>query len=159
MKEKPSFLVRRAAKEHTCLYCGKTIPKGTKYYVKTETPKELRKALEQRTGWSVYTIKARTRFWYIDKVNWPFCSLECLAMYCNTERDKLPQEVQERIQQKIKSIVDNVSEIVSVIVALGGSKPYERDKFISLLQVKGGDDWYGRSVWIAREGSTSRQGV
>jgi hypothetical protein len=127
MKEKASFLVRKAAKEHICLYCGKAIPRGTKYYVKTESPKELRKALEQRTGWSIYTIKARTRFWYVDKVNWPFCSLECLAMYSNTERDKLPQEVQERIQQKIKSIVDNVSETISMIVALGGSKPQRRE--------------------------------
>jgi hypothetical protein len=39
----------------------------------------------------------------------------------------LPQEVQGRIQEKIKCIVDNVSETVSMIVALGGSKPQRRE--------------------------------
>ena len=117
---KPSFEYKTARKDHICMFCGDIIPKGTKYYSKSEYSKELRRLLEERTGFDIYTIKKRTHFWYVDKVSWAFCSLKCMSFFTCLSEDKLPEEVKKRKQDKINSIVNNISDTLNMMASLGG---------------------------------------
>jgi len=125
---KASFECKTANREHTCIYCGNTIHKGTKYYSRPENSEEVRRLLEEETGYDIYTIKRRTRLFYCDKISWPFCSWECMRDFAAYTRDTLPLHVQVRMDLKIAALVKNVKEVIHLMTALGGSEGKRREE-------------------------------
>lgn len=116
----PSFEYKKANKNHTCIFCGSTIKKGTKYYVKEEYNKLIDKLLEQRTGYPIYIIKARTKFYFLDRIDWAFCSISCLQNFSQYTWDNLPPDVKERMEQRILSIVDKIADVITLMTSLEG---------------------------------------
>lgn len=119
---KPSFEVKTANKDHVCIWCGNTIPKGMKYYSKAENNKMVDKLLEQETGYDIGTIKARTHFWYCDKIAWSFCSLDCMSNFSALTWETLPFNVRGRMGTRIVGIVKKIKDVINLMTALGGSE-------------------------------------
>jgi len=125
---KPSFEYKMANKDHICIYCGNTIPKGNKYYSRPENSEEVRRLLEEETGYDIYTIKRRTRLFYCDRISWAFCSWECMRDFAACTKDTLPYPVQARMGIKIASLVKNVKDVIYLMTALGGSEGKKKDE-------------------------------
>lgn len=122
-KDKPSFEVKVARKDHTCFWCGKPILKGTKYFVKPEHDKTLAQLLEKETGYPIYTIKRRTRLWYCDSISWTFCSNKCMSdFFWYREKNQLPEEVKARVDDKITKIIEKVKDVLLMLTALQGTE-------------------------------------
>lgn len=123
----PSFKIQTAVKNHTCIWCEKTIFSGQKYYSKTEHSKEVDARLEKATGWDIFTIKRRTHFWYCDVISWKFCGLECMSNWSGYTWETFPLKVRRHMDAKITQIVDKVKDIVKLMASLEGSnnKEYE----------------------------------
>jgi len=119
---KPSFECKTANKDHICIWCGNTILKGTKYYSRPENNVMIDKLLEEKTGYDIRTIKARTHFWYCDRIAWPFCSTECMSEFASHTWETLPFNVRGRMGSRIVNIVQKIQEAVHLMTALGGSE-------------------------------------
>jgi len=126
------YTIKTAKKEHTCLWCGNTIQKGSKYYALQEHNKKLASLLEEKTGYSIRRIKAKTRFWYVDAVSWAFCSQFCLASFLSS-KDNYPPEVQQRMDAKINMIVENVVSVLAMMVSLDGTQ-YRRKSVTDIFR-------------------------
>jgi len=119
---KRSFEIHTCMKERVCIWCGKTIFKGSRYYSKPESNKMIARLLEEKTGYDIQTIKARTHFWYCDRVSWPFCSTECMSSFSSYTWETLPFNVRGRMGSRIVGIVNKIQDVIGMITALGGSK-------------------------------------
>jgi len=112
---KASFECKTANREHTCIYCGNTIHKGTKYYSKTENSERLGKRLEEETGFPIREIKRRTHFWFVNTLNLKFCSLKCLQDY-----SQHPEQTYQRKIEIEEGILNRVKEVIQLMSALEG---------------------------------------
>lgn len=126
MREQIPYQIKKARKNHVCLWCGKIILKGSQYYSRQERNKKLASLLEEKTGFNVNRIKVKTHFWYVDAVSWPFCSLDCLSNFLNS--DQYPTEVERRMNEKINSIVERIVDIIAMATALQGTKYRTKEK-------------------------------
>lgn len=119
-RKRPSFQSHNARKEHECIWCAKTIPIGAKYFSKPDNCKMVDELLEKETGWNIYTIKRRTRLYFVDRISWKFCSLECLANFSNHTWEDLPFNVRGRMGPIIVKLVNKVKDIVKLMTSLEG---------------------------------------
>jgi len=128
--EKPSFEVHTCMREKICIWCGNIIPKGQKYYSKPENNEMVARSLEEKTGYDIRTIKARTRFYFCDRISWPFCSSECMSEFSRWTWKTLPFNVRGRMGIKITSIVEKIQDVIALMTNLEGSrgKDHERSK-------------------------------
>ena len=120
--DKPSFEVKTANKDHICVWCGNTIAQGSKYYSKAENNAMIDKLLEQETGFDIRTIKARTHFFYCDRIAWPFCSFDCMSNFAKHTWETWPFSVRERMDTRIIEIVKKIKDVVNLMTALGSSE-------------------------------------
>ena len=120
--KKRSFDIKRANKDHICIWCEKTIPKGTRYYSKGGKNEALGDLLETEIGFPIYVIKLRTHLRFCDYIAWHLCSLKCLSDFSLCKPANLPPDVKARMDERVLGIVNRVKEALHLVTALGGKE-------------------------------------